>query len=133
MNRTKLLGRAAVASLAFLCAWTFAPSSLQAETETWEVRSSYPYKVQMKFYSQDRNAVWPGGGSAYALDDSEMKSFSLDCRSGERICYGAWNVATGGTTGSRYWGVGQNDRKGCTDCCWTCGRKGHPRAINLTR
>lgn len=132
MSRAKLLRRVAVAILAFLCAWTFDPPSVQAETETWEIRSSYPYKVQLKFYSQDRNAVWPSGGRAYALDDSKMHTFSLNCRAGERICYGAWNVTTRGS-GSRYWGVGQNNRKGCTICCWTCGRKGDPRAINLTR
>lgn len=131
MKRATML-RMLVAILALLSAWMLNPSSVQAETETWEIRSNYPFKVQLQFYSKDRDAVWPGGGKSYLLYDSKMHEFSLDCRAGERICYGAWNVATGGKTGTKYWGVGQNNRKGCSDCCWTCGRKGNPRKINLT-
>ena len=129
MNRAKLLRRVAVAILAFLCTSTFYMPSVQAETETWQIRSSYPYKIQLEFYSMDRRGVaWPGGGRAFPLDDSQSKPFTLNCQSGERICYGAW--VTG--VGRKYWGVGANNRHGCTDCCWTCGRKGKPRAINLT-
>lgn len=132
-NRAKLSRRVIVAILAFVCTWTFGPSSVQAETETWQISSSYPYLVQIEFYSKDRNVAWPGRGRAFMLDDSKTHTFSLDCRPGERICYGAWEVATGNRTGSRYWGVGQNERHGCSDCCWTCGRKGNPRTINLVR
>lgn len=128
MNRAKLLRRVAVAVLAILCAWTFYPPSVQAETETWKIQSTYPYTIQIEFYSKDRNAAWPGGGRAYLVDDSRMHSFSLNCRPGERICYGAWDNGTGKPT----WGVGKNESNSCTRCCWTCGRKGDPRAINLT-
>jgi hypothetical protein len=110
-----------------------APISRETEAETWRIRSLFPHQVQIEFYSMDRNAAWPGGGRAYRLYDSNWHAFSLRCRPGERICYGAWNVATGQTTGSRYWGVGQDKRYGCSDCCWTCGRKGNPRSITLSR
>jgi hypothetical protein len=131
MSRTNLLRSVAVA---ILCTGTFYPPTVQAETETWQIQSTYPYKVQVEFYSIDRKGLsWPGSGKAFHLDDSNMHSFKLNCNPGERICYGAWNVATGGTTGSRYWGVGQNSKYSCKDCCWTCGRKGEPRSINLTR
>jgi hypothetical protein len=131
MKRATLL-RMLVTILAFLSAWMLTPSSVRAETETWEIQSSYPFKVQIKFYSKDRNVVWPAGGQSYVLDDSKMHQFSLNCQAGERICYGAWDVITGGRTGKKYWGVGQSNSKGCTDCCWTCGRKGNPRKISLT-
>ena len=133
MNWTLLFGRMAVAIFTFLAAFASNPPPAQAETETWQIQSTYRYQVELQFYSQDRNAVWPAGGKAFLLDDSDMHSFSLECNPGERICYGAWDVLTGNKTGRRYWGVGQNDRKGCTDCCWTCGRTGAPRAITLTR
>jgi hypothetical protein len=137
VNRAKLLRRVAVAILAFLCTWTFDPPSVQAETETWQIRSTYPYKVQIEFYSRNRKVAWPGSGRAYNLNDSSMHSFSLNCQFGERICYGAWDVSATQTgsqySGRRYWGGGQNfSHPGCTECCWTCGLKGEPRAINLT-
>ena len=128
MNRATLLLRAAVAILTFLWAWTLSPPSLHAETETWQIQSTYPYAVQLEFYSKDRNAAWPGGGKAYLLEDSKVHTFSLDCRAGERICYGAWDKGTG----RPHWGVGKNESDGCAGCCWTCGRKGAPRTINLT-
>lgn len=129
MNRAKLALRAAVAGLALLGASAVCVPRAQAENETWQIRSSYPYQAQIEFYSQDRRGIaWPGGGHAYDLNDSARHSFSLNCQPGERICYGAW--VTG--RGSRYWGVGPDNAHSCTDCCWTCGRKGAPRAINLT-
>jgi hypothetical protein len=131
MKRAMLL-RMLVAILAFLSAWTLNPSSVQAETETWEIRSSYPFKLQMQFFSKDRPVVWPAGGQAYVLDDSKMHQFSLNCRAGERVCYGAWDITNRGTKGKKYWGVGPDNNKGCSDCCWTCGRKGNPRKIDLT-
>jgi hypothetical protein len=102
-------------------------------TETWLIQSKYPFQVQLEFYSQDRKAAWPGAGRAHRLYDSKQLTFSLKCRRGETICYGAWEVAAGGKTGSRHWGVGQHNRHKCADCCWTCGAKGNPRAITLVR
>lgn len=132
MNRPMLLRRAAMPILALFCTSMFDPRAVKAETETWTITSSYPYQVQIEFYSQDRKGLaWPGSDRAYTLYDSREHTFSLSCTPGERICYGAWNVASGGRTGSKYWGVGQNNKHGCTRCCWTCGRQGEPRAINL--
>src|SRR5437588_5468727 len=72
MNRAKLLRRLAVATVALLYTWISGPPSAQADTETWNIESSYPYQVQLKFYSQDRNAVWPSASRAYLLDDSRV-------------------------------------------------------------
>jgi hypothetical protein len=132
MKQASLCPRASLTLLALLafCAWTltFGVSSVQAETETWEIRSNYPNQVHLEFYSEDRKGhVWPGGGEVYVLKDSRLHSYPLTCQPGEKICWGAWVSGTG----SRYWGKGQDAKHSCIGCCWTCGRKGEPRAINL--
>jgi hypothetical protein len=98
----------------------------KADELTFKVRSNYRYKVQIEFYSQDRNHAWPGGDRAYPINDDEVHNYSLNCRSGEKICYGAW--VTGND--SKYWGVGANNKHGCKGCCYTCGRGDTP-IINL--
>lgn len=91
----------------------------------WTVQSLYPYKVQIEFYSQSRRHAWPGGNQAYGLNDSETKTYSLNCRSGERICYGAW--VTGNAR--RYWGVGARNRNSCRGCCATCDAGDTPKIV----
>jgi hypothetical protein len=83
---------------------------------TFHVRSDYRYIVEVEFYSQDRNWIWPGNGQTYNVDDYKTHSYSLTCRVGEKICYGAWGK--GGDT--KYWGVGRNGERGCTNCCTWC-------------
>lgn len=87
------------------------------ETFTFRIKSEYEYKVQIAFFSQDRNFVWPGPGRAFSLDDSRTQSFPLRCESGEKICYGAW--VTG--DGSLSWGVGPKNDQSCKKCCFVCG------------
>ena len=111
MARLKL----ALAVVLLGCGWL--PASAFADSMTWTVTSDYRYKVQIEFYSQSRDAAWPGNGRAYGLDDYGTHEFTLNCRSGEKICYGAW--ATGSS--STYWGVGARDRHSCTSCCAICG------------
>ncbi len=84
---------------------------------TFRIQSNYKYKVQVAFYSQDRDYSWPGGDQAYNLNDSDVHSFPLTCRRGETICYGAW--VTGDD--DQYWGVGMDDAHTCSDCCYECG------------
>ncbi len=85
---------------------------------TFQIKSNYPHKVQIAYYSQTRRGhAWPGGSQAYALNDYNVHTHTLNCTPGEKICYGAW--VTGG--GSKYWGVGANNRHGCSNCCSTCG------------
>jgi hypothetical protein len=88
-----------------------------ADSLFWEVRSEHPNVVSLEFYSQDRNYSWPGGGEVYILDDYDTHSYNLECRSGEKICLGAWVRGHS----DEYWGVGRDDREGCTGCCYTCG------------
>jgi hypothetical protein len=102
-------------------------SGAQAETITFRIKSDYQYKVQVAFYSQARNHVWPGPGEAYNLDDDDVKSYPLSCRPGESICYGAWPTGSG----SKWWGVGPNNQNRCSTCCYTCGEGDVTPVISL--
>ena len=115
MGRHAMIALAAIAALSLAAglAW---PATAAAGEMTWQVRSTHPNKVQIEFYSQQRKHAWPGGNRAYNLNDDEVHSFSLNCNSGEKICYGAWVNGNSKT----YWGVGMNDRHGCDNCCYSC-------------
>ncbi|MBB4304054.1 hypothetical protein GGD81_003109 [Rhodobium orientis] len=107
-------------TFAVLCTALFALSdvaSAAAETLTWQVRSEHPNTVAVEFYSQDRNAAWPGDGEVYLIRDWDTHTFKLDCRRGESICYGAWVR----NQSSSYWGVGKDNARGCQRCCYVCG------------
>lgn len=110
----KALRCAAVA--AGLCACFPLSVLAQDSTLTFKMKSNHPNKVQVEFYAQSRKHAWPGSTRAYNLDDSQFHTFTLNCRKGEKICYGAW--VTGNQ--KRYWCVGLNDRYTCTGCCSTC-------------
>lgn len=101
-----------------------APTTSRADSMEWTVTSRYPYQVQLSFFSQFRSAEWPGSGDAYKLNDSLPHSFALSCRTGEKICYGAW--PTGGDVNGRYskhWGAGVNNEQDCENCCAICGEE----------
>lgn len=89
---------------------------------TFKFKSDYQYKVQVKFFSKDRNVVWPGGGQADNLDDSQVHDIKLNCLGGEKICYGGW--VTGNA--KLYWGVGADGKRGCESCCFTCNNNMTP-------
>lgn len=78
---------------------------------TFQVTSHYRKTIQIAFYSQDRNAVWSGGGGAYTIDDDAAHSYKLKTRSGEKNCYGAWVPGD-----NLYWGLGR-DEYDCKNCC----------------
>ena len=89
---------------------------------TFQFKSYYKYKVQVAFWSKSRNVIWPGGGQAYNLDDTQTHQIKLNCQAGEKICYGGW--VTGNA--KLYWGVGANGKLGCDDCCYTCNNNMTP-------
>jgi len=99
-----------------LAALWLLPTSASAETMTFRVQSNYAYSVQLEFYSQSRSAAWPGDGMAYVIRDDEVHEYVLNCRSGEKICYGAWVDGNP----RLFWGAGHNGRQGCSSCCYSC-------------
>lgn len=107
--------------LAVLILFGLATTPAVAETMEWTMTSDYPYQVQVVFYSATRSAAWPGNGKAYDINDYAPHTYSLNCRTGEKVCYGAW--PTGGDSSGQFttwWGVGQNNKR-CSDCCAVCG------------
>ncbi len=117
-----------ILAVAALVAIVMPAAHAASDTLVWKVRSQYPYQVYLEFYSQDNNHSWPGGGNAYILEDSRFHTYRLNCRSGERICYGAWVT----TDDSIYWGVGRYGDNRCSNCCYVCGA-GSTESITLTR
>jgi hypothetical protein len=107
------------ALMALLIGLGGAPSTAQADgsTVTFNISSTYPNTVELKFFSQIRNQVWPGPGRVYVIDDWDTHKYFLSCSWGENICYGAW--VSGGGDGT-YWGVGQNNNQSCANCCLVC-------------
>ena len=94
----------------------------QQNSITFRIKSDYQYKVQIAFFSQDRNHVWPGRGNAYNLDDSKVHEVKLACQPGESICYGGW--VTGNA--KLYWGRGSDGKLKCESCCYTCSNNMTP-------
>ncbi|GEP06130.1 hypothetical protein [Methylobacterium oxalidis] len=95
---------------------------------TFKIASNDVKSIRLKFFSQQRNHVWPGSNQSYTIgaSDSDYKTYNLSCRKGEKICFGAFrdddeNVA---------WGSGRYDKMGCQDCCTTCGGSGLTTTLN---
>lgn len=103
-----------IAATALVLLMGIAP--VAAENFTFRIQSNYRYKVQIEFYSQARDAAWPGDGMAYDLNDSQVHEYNLRCQVGEKFCYGAW--VTGNSR--EYWGAGLHARQSCASCCYTC-------------
>ena len=119
--------RRTLLAIAAMVAVVLPAAEAASDTITWQVRSKYPYRLYLEFYSQTYDHSWPGGGEVYVLKDSRFHTYRLNCRRGEKICYGAWVTTDEGT----YWGVGAYNSNSCRDCCYVCGQR--PRRITLTR
>lgn len=92
-------------------------TSANAAEVTFSVQSLHPNRVQLEFYSvTNRRRAWPGNGKVYSLRDSLEHHFKLECKRGEKICYGAWVDGNP----DAYWGAGYNGQHGCSSCCTTC-------------
>lgn len=89
-----------------------------APSMTWRFQNRTSYRVSFELYSDARRGhVWPGNNKEWVLGTGGVKEFSIGCRAGEKICYGAWY--TGNPSGG-YWGVGNGNRNACSNCCRTC-------------
>jgi hypothetical protein len=92
------------------------PTAAQAESITFWFASNHPEPVSLEFSSGDEpDRFWPGNGLSYPLVDYDAHSFTLSCRTGESICWGAW-VPEGGVR----WGAGYQQDRHCEDCCYQC-------------
>lgn len=83
-------------------------------TATFIITSNDRYTLGLGFFSETRNAVWPGGGKQYVLSGTE--TYNLTCQPGEKICFGAWRDHQ-----TTYWGSGRGGKQACNSCCIKCG------------
>jgi hypothetical protein len=109
--------RVAIAAVALWIGGVLAPQDARADSMTWQLRSYHPNALEVKFFSQNRKAVWPSATSHYNIKDYKVNSFKLSCIAGEKICYGASVSGNARVT----WGMGTDGRQRCTACCYTCG------------
>ena len=96
-----------------------------ATTMTWKVKSMYKFKVQIAFYARERNHEWPGSGQAWDLNDYNDHTYTLNCRRGEKVCFGAWVTGNAG----KFWGAGFGGKQGCSTCCFVCGEQPRPQVL----
>ena len=102
-----------------------AGTTAQAAELKFTIRSRAPYTLHLEFYSQDRTHFWPGKPKVYVLKKFKSQRYTLNCRRGEKICYGAWKH----NDDKFDWGVGRGGTDYCSDCCFTCGSKKRKRVI----
>lgn len=111
----RVFSRVAAAAIG-LAGMMLACGTAQADSITWQIRSFHRNAVHVKFYSMNRNHVWPTSTTAYAIRDYNLHRMTIACVRGERVCYGAHVVGNV----NAYWGVGANPRRACTNCCYIC-------------
>lgn len=100
----------------------------QADEMNFYLKNQQDRGVAVELFSQDRDAVWPGGNKVYFLEAREKKSVPVSCQAGERICYGAWINGDD----SIFFGVGpDNDQPPCEYCCFLCVAKS-TQVISIT-
>jgi len=98
----------------------------QSGDATFKLTDSARFSIMIKFFSQNRNWVWPSPTSHYTLSDNGEHDFPLACQDGENICFGGSYTADDAT----YWGVGFKGDRSCRDCCLTCGNASHSWTLN---
>lgn len=109
-----------LASTLLLAGCEFAPPlPTTTETITFNVTNDTSRTLLVSFFSQDRDAAWPGGGRDYIVQPRASQSFALTCRTTEQVCYGAY--PQGERYSGGYWGVGPDNDQWCENCCYACG------------
>jgi hypothetical protein len=123
----ELSKRIALGALTAICMFVMTGVA-SAGSLTWHFRSEYNGTISLEFYGQDRDYVWPGNNEVYVIDDGKVHNYTLSCRTGEKICYGAWVR----NHSESYWGSGYDGEQACDSCCYTCNG-GETKTMVLNR
>jgi hypothetical protein len=88
------------------------------EDSKFKFTNQAPETIYINLYSKTRDGwTWPGVRKHWVLNPGQVATVSAgECQAGEKICYGGSNKAS-----TRYWGVSLSGKKGCANCCNTCG------------
>lgn len=111
-HRAKTLVAALFLALASLSAWAYGNNTL-----TVVMNNKTMYRIQFEFVEDRGSLAWPGGNEAYDVAPYDSETVTLNCNSGQWICYGAWVKGSGRPV----WGVGNNHSNHCSKCCASCG------------
>ena len=85
-------------------------------------------EIRLRLFDQTLNLIYLDGMHDYVITSS-VQSISIDCRSGDTICYGGQVALTTPTAivnpkptprALTTFGVGLNNDQTCRDCCFTC-------------
>jgi hypothetical protein len=89
----------------------------KAAEQRFEITNNHPHIVYFKVFSNRKGKTWewPSTTSSFVLNRT-YHNFSITCRQGERICWGAADKDH-----VNYWGRGiKTQSLGCATCCYTC-------------
>jgi len=124
MKKTKLVGGsltvATIACFMTNCGGGGTPPSQGTNGNTstlyWEVEDSCKdgQTIELRFFDETDHVQWPADlTQIYPLNYGDDNTYSLQCTTGAKICFGA-SDSTG------YWGVGVDNTESCSGCCNTC-------------
>lgn len=102
-----------------LLALLVASSPAAAAEMTFFMKNQNPRAVVVELFGQETGTRWPGNDKVFLLEKTERKSVPIECRAGEKICYGAWLNGND----SVFWGVGPDNDEPCDTCCSICVEK----------
>lgn len=87
------------------------------DTIRWVFTNHTDNTIQIEFTTDPPSRVWPGDDKAYNIPPHTTEQKTLNCISGQKICYGGWIKGNF----SKYWGAGNNGDYNCDNCCAKCG------------
>jgi hypothetical protein len=96
------------------------------DTITWTFTNHTDDAVQIEFTTDPPSHVWPGDNKAYTIQPHSTRSETLNCVSGQKICYGGWVRGND----KQYWGAGNNGDYNCDNCCVRCGSRNPHIGLN---
>ena len=119
----KSLGTTLCGLLLIVAGWA---GPAQCGEETFKLTNNARYSIELRFFSQNRNWIWPSASTHWTLSDRAQHEFRLACSDGEQICFGASYTEDDQT----YWGVGFKGDKPCQGCCLTCSNGWNAWTLN---
>jgi hypothetical protein len=72
-------------------------------------------EIEFRFFDITDGSVWPNLSQVYVLDGGTSSTYSLDCTTGDQICFGGGQPVHG-----LYWGLDSDGSRSCSSCCFSC-------------
>ena len=91
--------------------------------------------IRLRLFDETKDLIYLDGMSDYIIT-ATPRPISIACALGDQMCYGGQDAKATPTPGPipnrtpitlKMWGVGLNNDRSCTDCCFTCASKTIPQ------